>query len=260
MNLDFKMRRRLFYRLLVLQSTWSFERMQGLGFAWTMQPHLERVYPSREDLTDALERHSEYFNTQPYVASLIVGLVCRLESEAAAKPHAERKAAHARIQAVKKALSSSLAGLGDSFFWTALRPAAAAAALAAGMLALRLGFSAAGLVTAAVYLLAYNIPALWLRWRGIALGYEWGEQLPAQLKRLDAQSWVRRLRWGGAALGGGLLLMTAAQAGPGLRMLGGILLAVYVAVYRLAPARVNAMRLYGGTCAVSFLAALAGWL
>lgn len=258
MIFDFKARRRVFYRLLLLQATWSFERMQGLGFAWALQPWLERLYPDAEVLRKALERHSEYFNTQPYVASLIVGLTCRLEEHAAVLPLDQREAAYARLHAVKNALGSSLAGMGDAFFWTALRPAAAACALLAGVIALKLGSPRAGLAMAGTYLLAYNIPALWLRWRGLALGYAWGEQLPTRLRALDVQGLVRRVRLGGTALTLALFGAVAAQAGRGQAVLGALVAAAFWTLYRAFPRRVNAMRLYGGSCAAGWLAAAAG--
>jgi mannose/fructose/N-acetylgalactosamine-specific phosphotransferase system component IID len=257
---DFKTRRRVAYRLLLLQATWSFERMQGLGFAWALQPFLERLYPNLESLRKALERHSEYFNTQPYVASLIVGLTCRLEEQAAALPCDQREAAYARLHAVKNAMSCSLAGMGDAFFWSALRPAAAACGLLAGMAALKLGSARAGLAMAGAYLLAYNVPALWLRWRGLALGYELGERLPTRLRAMDVQALVRGVRLGGTALTVALFAAAAAQAGRGQALLGAALVASFWVVYRAFPRRVNAMRLYGGSCAAGWIAAAAGLL
>jgi mannose/fructose/N-acetylgalactosamine-specific phosphotransferase system component IID len=258
MTFDFKTRRRVFYRLLLLQSTWSFERMQGLGFAWALQPWLERLHQDAEARSKALERHAEYFNTQPYVASLIVGLVCRLEEQAVGLPVDQREAAYARLHAVKNSMGSSLAGMGDAFFWTALRPAAAACGLFVGVVCLKLGAPRAGVAMAAAYLFAYNVPALWLRWRGLALGYDWGEQLPTRLRALDVQALVRRVRVAGTALALALFVAAAAQSGRGQALLGTLLVAGFWTVYRAFPQRVNAIRIYGGCCAAGWLAAAAG--
>mgnify|MGYP001604508658 CR=1 FL=1 len=234
--------------------------MQGLGFAWALQPWIERLYAEPERRREALERHAEYFNTQPHAASLIVGLVCKLEERAAAAPEGERLAAYARLRAVKNAMGAALAGLGDAFFWTALRPAAAACGLFVGMISLRAGYEHAGLWAALVYVAAYNVPALWLRWRGLALGYEWGEELPARLKTFDPQRWVRRIRVLGTTVAVALFALAAAQMGGGQRMLGALILAGFWIIYRIAPHRVNAMRIYGGSCALGWLAAVVGWL
>ncbi len=254
------LRARQFGRLLLLQSTLSFERMQGLGLAWALEPWLERLYPSAADRRAALKRHSEYFNTQPYVASLIVGFLCALEEKASALPADKRGPAYERLGAVKKTLGASLAGIGDAFFWGALRPTAAAAAVLVGVAALPFAPRHAGLWMAATYLLAYNVPALWLRWRGLALGYAWAEQLPSRLKSLRVQRWVTGARAAGVALTLALAVTLAAQAGREQRAFGAAALAASWLACALLPARVNALRLYGAGCAAGFVAALGGWL
>jgi len=259
-KLPFAVRVRQFARLLLLQSTWSFERMQGLGLAWALEPWLERLYPTVAERRAALQRHSEYFNTQPYVASLILGLICALEQDAAALPADRRGPAFERVRAVKKAMASSLAGAGDAFFWGALRPAAAAAAVLVGVAAMPRAPRQAGLWMAATYLVCYNVPALWLRWRGIALGYEWREQLPARLKKLRVQTWVTGARTAGVALTVALLVVMAARTDPAQRLLAAAVVAVGWLGCAVLPARVNALRLYGGACAAGLLGALGGWL
>lgn len=260
MSFDLSARASVFARLLLLQATWSFERMQGLGFAYALEPWLARVYPRPEELRAALARHSEYFNTQPYVASLIAGLVCALEQDAAALPADKRAAAYERLKLVKKAMGAALAGLGDSFFWGALRPAAAAAALAVGLYALRAGRWHAGAWTAFTYLLVYNAPALWLRWSGLRLGYEWREQLPAKLGAYTVRAWVRRVRLLGAAFALLLVALTIGQTPPSMRVVGGLAFGVFTALYVMIPDRVTALRLYGAGCVAGVVAAAAGWL
>jgi PTS system mannose-specific IID component len=255
-SLDAGLRLNIFARLMLLQAAWSFERMQGLGFAFALEPWLGRLYPDAEARTGAVERHAEYFNTQPYVASLIVGLVCRMEEDAAALPADKRAAAWTRLRAVKKASASALAGLGDAFFWGALRPAAAAAAVCAALLLAGLGRPlAAAAAGAAVYLAVYNVPALWVRWRGLALGYEWGETLPARLKEYSAQAWISRARAGGAVLAVAALGLLCAAAEPEERVPGLAACAAALAAYRFLPVRVSGMRLYAASCAFGLLLA-----
>jgi PTS system mannose-specific IID component len=259
-GLERGVRLRLFLRLMLLQATWSFERMQGLGFAFALEPWLERIYPDLAERRAALERHSEYFNTQPYAASLVLGCVCAMEESAAALPAAQRAAAYERLRAVKRTMGSGFGGLGDSFFWSALRPAAAAAALVAGLTAARAGWAHAGLATAAVYLAAYNIPAVWLRWRGLALGYAWREQLPVKLKTFEIQAWVRRVRLAGTVLALGGFLLLAASAEPSLRLFGALTFGFCWAAYLVLPGQTTALRLYGLGCAAGLFGAAAGWL
>jgi len=258
---DAAMRGRLFARLLLLQATWSFERMQGLGFAFALDPWLKTLYPRKADRLAALERHAEYFNTQPYAASLILGLVCSLEEKAAELPTRQRAKALERLALVKKGAGAALAGLGDAFFWGALRPTADAAALCAGLLLGGRGAWTAAAVTAAgVYVLVYNAPALWVRWRGLSLGYEWGEQLPARLKDFSAQAWVRRVRAAGAALTALAVAELALASEPRVRGVGLAAFAMGLVAYKLAPDRVSAVRLYYAGCAGGACAGAAGWV
>ncbi|MDE2039108.1 MAG: PTS system mannose/fructose/sorbose family transporter subunit IID [Elusimicrobia bacterium] len=257
------MRTRLFTRSLFLQATWSFERMQGLGFAFAIEPWIDGLYPSHEERNAALKRHSEYFNTQPYAAPLILGVVCALEESAAAAAPEQRAAIYERIGTVKKALAASLAGLGDALFWSALRPACVAAALACWSWMTWRGMDPrnAGLIMAGVYAAGYNLPVIWLRWRGIDLGYAWGEAIPARLQALGVRDWVWRVRIVGTILT--LVLLAAAfvsVSSAADRLAAALCLCAAWACYVLAPARTTALRLYAAACAFGFLALTTGRL
>ena len=70
--------------LFLIQASWSFDRMQTLGFAYAMLPVLRRLYPDGAERASRLKVHMEYFNTQPYLAAFILGAAARLEQERAA--------------------------------------------------------------------------------------------------------------------------------------------------------------------------------
>jgi PTS system mannose-specific IID component len=116
---------RLFLRSFLIQASWSFDRMQSLGFAYAIQPVLRRLYPDPEEYRSRLELHLEYFNTQPYLAAFILGAAARMEQERAAGRERD-----ADVSALKSALMAPLGALGDSFFWGALTPLAAVVAVA----------------------------------------------------------------------------------------------------------------------------------
>ena len=261
--LTLSMQFRLARRLTLLQACWSYERMQGLGFAYGMEPWLERCYGERgPDLRQARLRHLEFFNTQPYMASLVLGMVCALEEEAAVLPPGERAGRLSRLKALKAATASALAGIGDALFWGALRSFCAALALAAGILALRCGVGGAVLLMAAVYLAAYDAPALLLRWRGLRWGYESGDQIAVRLQAFPWQAWIRRLRGAGLALAAaaGLLMLSAPGARAGQREAGVVMLAAYLAALFSWPKVLSAYRLYAATCVAGTMAAAAGWI
>lgn len=199
-------------RLLLLQARWDSARMQGLGFAYALEPWLAASWAAEpEALVAARRRHLEYFNTHPIAAWLAAGVVCRQEAAAAALTGAAREAAIARIRPLKTGLGAALAGPYDSFFWGALRPASALAGILAAQAAYRLGAPHALAWGAATALCVYNLPAAAARVLGLRRGFSDGERAVAALTTLPAQAWIRGLR---RATVGGALLAFALGAGP----------------------------------------------
>lgn len=194
----------VFRRSMLLQAGWNFEGMQNLGFLYAIEPGLRRVHRDPERLKRALMRHLGFFNTQPYMAGFAVGACLGLEEAVArAGADAEEAAAVQAVERMKRALGSALAALGDPFYWGTLRPATAAWTLVAWLAFWSAGLPAPVFWGAALGLAAFNAPALWTRWAGPRLGYERGEALPAELKRLgwpEKAQLVRRVGFVGAAL------------------------------------------------------------
>ena len=63
-------RQKVWWRSQFLQGSWNYERMQNLGWAYSLIPAIKKLYTKKEDQAAALERHLEFFNTHPYVAAL----------------------------------------------------------------------------------------------------------------------------------------------------------------------------------------------
>lgn len=118
----------MLWRALFIQASWSFERMQTLGFVYAMMPALRKLYPDRDEFAARINQHMEYFNTQPYLASFILGAAARMEQE-----RASGRNPNADALELKTALMAPLGALGDSFFWGSLKPLAAVSAAAALM-------------------------------------------------------------------------------------------------------------------------------
>ncbi len=112
-------------RSLLIQASWSFERMQSVGFAYALSPVLRKLYPDRTEYESRLKLHLDYFNTQPYLAAFILGAVVRLEQDRATGLNTT-----ADIRGFKASLMAPLGALGDSFFWGSLKPLAAVLAAA----------------------------------------------------------------------------------------------------------------------------------
>lgn len=150
---------RVFLRSFLIQASWSFDRMQSLGFAYAIHPVLKRLYPDREEYRSRLNLHMEYFNTQPYLASFILGAAARMEQE-----RASGRNRAVDVSGLKSALMAPLGALGDSFFWGALKPLSTVIAVAM----LMTGAWWAPLL----FLVLYNIWHIGLRAGVLVWGYE----------------------------------------------------------------------------------------
>src|SRR5262245_38864379 len=52
-------------RASLLQATWNYERQQGVGWAWALEPALKRIEPDPARRAARLAEHTAFFNTQP---------------------------------------------------------------------------------------------------------------------------------------------------------------------------------------------------
>ena len=111
-------RQKVWWRSQFLQGSWNYERMQNLGWAYSLIPAIKKFYTKKEDQAAALERHLEFFNTHPYVAAPIMGVTLALEEERANGVEID----DAAIQGVKIGMMGPLAGIGDPVFWFTVRP------------------------------------------------------------------------------------------------------------------------------------------
>ncbi|MDQ0150288.1 PTS mannose transporter subunit IID [Eubacterium multiforme] len=111
----------MFIRSNFLQGSWNFERMQSLGFCFAIIPAIRRLYEG-EEREEALKRHLEFFNTHPFVASPILGVVSAMEEQ---KSNGV-KIDDGVINGLKVGMMGPLAGVGDPIFWGTLRPVVAA--------------------------------------------------------------------------------------------------------------------------------------
>lgn len=194
MRLDRRVRRRMFWRSFLLQAAWDFRHMQGIGFAFSLFPLLRRLYPHADDRAKAVRRHLEFFNTQPYMAGIALGVAAHHEEKLAHEPSAAREL---RVGQLKKSLGSALAAIGDPLFWGAWRPFCLTAG-AAGVLVAKDARWAGAIVATSVIL--YNIPVAAWRWNGIRWGFEDGEKVAFRLSGMRLQRRLRELRWATFAL------------------------------------------------------------
>lgn len=160
---------RTFARSLLLQASWNFERMQGLGALYVLAPAL-RFYYQGEALHRAYGRHTEYFNTHPYLAPALLGATLHLE-----EGRATANGAAVGPNELKRMLMAPCAAMGDALFWGGVRPLAAVL----GVWCAVQGFLWAPLVLLTVF----NVPHLWFRAAGLWRGYRLGTGIVDWLQR-----------------------------------------------------------------------------
>jgi PTS system mannose-specific IID component len=123
-----------------------------------MEPALRLLPGGRNGLrySQALARHSRYFNAHPYLAGVAVGALTRAELEGVPP---------AMIERFRTALAGPIGSVGDRLVWAAWLPLCSLVGLAA------FGLEARPLFVVGIFLVLYNIGHLWLRWWGLRVGF-----------------------------------------------------------------------------------------
>lgn len=161
----------VFWRAFTINASFNYERQMNQGYVYSMIPVLKKLYPERELMTEALRRHSEFFNVTPMAAPFVMGLSSAMEEQNARDEDFDTNS----INAVKSALMGPLSGIGDSIFWGTLRPLAAGIACSLAM--------SGNIVAPLVFLILFNIPNVLCRYYGLQVGYQMGTSFLTQMER-----------------------------------------------------------------------------
>lgn len=161
--------RSVWWRSMFLQGSWNYERMQNVGWAFSMIPAIKRLYKTKEDRGAALKRHLEFFNTHPYVASPILGVELALEEQRANGADIDDEA----INGVKVGMMGPLAGVGDPIFWGTLRPVIGAFAASLAL--------SQNIMGPIIFFVLWNIIRMSFLWYTQALGYKQGMNITQDL-------------------------------------------------------------------------------
>ena len=227
---------RCFIRTFSVQVVWNFERYLSYGVAYALMPVLKRLYPSREDLAQALVRHMEYFNTHPYMASFILGAVLRMEEEKQGLPRARQKQKDEEISALKVGMMGPVAAMGDNLFWATIRPYCA---LLAVTLVLSHAFQVQGQywIVPLLFLAVYNVAHVGLRLTAFLQGRRQGDQVVLTLRRYGFQAAIRGLRLASLLLLGVLIVfvnLSVAEKEAGLFILRLVFFTAIVGLFTFA--------------------------
>jgi mannose/fructose/N-acetylgalactosamine-specific phosphotransferase system component IID len=202
-KISFKDKLNVFLRSFLLQAGWNYLRFQGIGFGFVMTGFLRKIY-NRAELKKIMPRYLSVFNTNPFTASFAFGALAKIELEEIKNGGPGQE----EWNTAKAFLMSSLASLGDRFFWALLRPFAFTAALlwlflcCPGILGPGAGaalplWAYAGAL--AVYLVLFNAPALIIRWYGLGRGLKGVQENCYGLLSLDWNKLIKIVRCAGLA-------------------------------------------------------------
>ncbi|MCX7918891.1 MAG: PTS system mannose/fructose/sorbose family transporter subunit IID [bacterium] len=197
-------------RASCIMAVWNFERMLNIGFTYSLLPVLRRLYSTAEQRKQALSRHLKFFNTHPYFASYILGLVIAKEEKLANENAQPSDAAFLRaeqdIQNIKTTLMGPFGALGDTFFWSTFRPFLAL--LAVMMVILNIPNWTVAALAPIGFVVWYNVAHIYIRIGGVYRGYKLGDDIVLWLRQFNLANTIEKLQKVGLAIAGIFLGLT----------------------------------------------------
>ena len=140
----------------------SQEHMQTFGYMVSMLPIIEDLYDTNEEQTEKVLTYSTFFNTEPQVGSIVVGITAGMEEARANGEDVDDET----INGIRAGLMGPLAGIGDSLVVGTLLPI---------LLGIALGLSGGGSPLGAIfYILVWNIGMFLIMRFMYFKGYELG--------------------------------------------------------------------------------------
>lgn len=143
----------------------SQEHMQTFGYLTSMLPIVEELYEDQEDKARSMQTYTAFFNTEPQLGTLIVGITAGLEE---ARTNGSEEVDDETINGLRAGLMGPVAGIGDSLVVGTLIPV---------ILGIAIGLSTGGSPIGAIfYIIVWNVLAyLGMRFAYFK-GYELGDK------------------------------------------------------------------------------------
>lgn len=141
----------------------SQEHMQTFGYLCAMLPLVEELYDDEDKKAEAMNTYTAFFNTEPQLGSVVVGITAGLEE---ARANGEDGVDDETINGLRAGLMGPVAGIGDSLVVGTVIPI---------LLGIALGMSTGGSPLGAIfYIIAWNLFAYFgmrfLYFKGYQLG------------------------------------------------------------------------------------------
>ncbi|MGT2755043.1 PTS system mannose/fructose/sorbose family transporter subunit IID [Streptococcus ovis] len=138
------------------------EHMQTFGYLASMLPIIEELYDKKEDQARSMQTYTAFFNTEPQLGALVVGITAGLEE---ARANGSEEVTDETINGLRAGLMGPVAGIGDSLVVGTLIPV---------ILGIAIGLSTGGSPIGAIfYTVVWNL----LAYFGMKFAYFKGYEL-----------------------------------------------------------------------------------
>lgn len=141
----------------------THEHMQTFGYMWSMYQVIDDLYDSTEEKAEKLRTYWPFFNTEPQIGSMVVGITAGLEE---ARANGDETVDSEMINGIRAGLMGPLAGIGDSLIVGTYIPV---------LLGIAIGLSDGGSVLGPLfYIVVWNVTSIFFQKFIYDKGYELG--------------------------------------------------------------------------------------
>lgn len=141
----------------------SHEHMQTFGYMWSMLPIIQELYESKDEQAEKLQTYYPFFNTEPQIGSIVVGITAGLEE---ARANGAEEIDDEMINGIRAGLMGPLAGIGDSLIVGTYIPV---------LLGIALGLAEGGSIIGPMfYIVVWNVTSIFFQKWIYNKGYELG--------------------------------------------------------------------------------------
>ncbi len=169
-KLNFRTLLSIYLRSFFFQGSFSIKDRQNIGFAFCMEPVGRKLWTDQSDRKAFQLRHTEFFNGNPFMITLVLGAVANMEERMLNGKNMNAE----EISRFKAATGQACGSVGDRFFWRMLRPF--------GLVLGLLWTMFYGLWGVLLFLAVFNIPTMFLRWYWLTAGYRLGPRVVIEIK------------------------------------------------------------------------------
>ena len=141
----------------------SHEHMQTFGYMWSMLPIIQELYETKDEQAEKLQTYYPFFNTEPQIGSIVVGITAGLEE---ARANGAEEIDDEMINGIRAGLMGPLAGIGDSLIVGTYIPV---------LLGIALGLAEGGSnIGPLFYIVVWNVTSIFFQKWIYNKGYELG--------------------------------------------------------------------------------------